>query len=159
MDVPAGGESDEEGFRRLIEAGADGMLVVALDGTIELANPSACALLGRAERDLVGRPFGTPLVPGETTEIDVHRPDGQARVAEMRTASTSWMDRPAHLASLRDITARKRAEEALKEADRRKDEFLAMLAHELRNPLAAINNAVNLADRSPSEADQAWARG
>ncbi len=43
-----------------------------------------------------------------------------------------------------DITDRKRAEEALRLADRRKDEFLAMLAHELRNPLAPIRNAVQL---------------
>ncbi len=43
-----------------------------------------------------------------------------------------------------DITDRKRAEEALREADRRKDEFLAMLAHELRNPLAPIRNAVGV---------------
>ncbi|MGZ4997805.1 MAG: PAS domain S-box protein [Methylobacter sp.] len=43
-----------------------------------------------------------------------------------------------------DITDRKRAEEALRQADRRKDEFLAMLAHELRNPLAPIRNAVQL---------------
>ena len=35
-------------------------------------------------------------------------------------------------------------EEALKEADRRKDQFLAMLAHELRNPLAPISNAVQI---------------
>ena len=43
-----------------------------------------------------------------------------------------------------DATARVCAEEALKEADRRKDEFLAVLAHELRNPMAAINAAGNL---------------
>ena len=43
-----------------------------------------------------------------------------------------------------DITERKRIEEALGEADRRKDEFLATLAHELRNPLAPIRNAVEL---------------
>jgi two-component system CheB/CheR fusion protein len=43
-----------------------------------------------------------------------------------------------------DITARKQAEEALKEADRRKDEFLAMLAHELRNPLAPIRTALEI---------------
>jgi PAS domain S-box-containing protein len=41
-----------------------------------------------------------------------------------------------------DITDRRRTEEALREADRRKDEFLAVLAHELRNPLAPIRNAV-----------------
>jgi PAS domain S-box-containing protein len=43
-----------------------------------------------------------------------------------------------------DITDRRRAEEALKEADRRKDEFLAMLAHELRNPLAPIRTAAQV---------------
>jgi len=43
----------------------------------------------------------------------------------------------------RDITARKTAEQALLEADRRKSEFLAMLAHELRNPLAPIRNGVD----------------
>jgi signal transduction histidine kinase len=43
-----------------------------------------------------------------------------------------------------EIAQRKRAEEMLKEADRRKDEFLAMLAHELRNPLAPIRNAVHI---------------
>lgn len=43
-----------------------------------------------------------------------------------------------------DITERKRAEEALQAADRRKDEFLATLAHELRNPLVPIRNAVEI---------------
>lgn len=43
-----------------------------------------------------------------------------------------------------DITDRKRAEQALREADRRKDEFLATLAHELRNPLAPIYNALEI---------------
>jgi signal transduction histidine kinase len=43
-----------------------------------------------------------------------------------------------------EIAQRQRAEEMLKEADRRKDEFLAMLAHELRNPLAPIRNAVHI---------------
>ena len=61
-----------------------------------------------------------------------------------------------------DITERKRLERTLRhrvgdlaEADRRKDEFLAMLAHELRNPLAAIGNAVRLSARSrPGGADR-----
>jgi len=47
-----------------------------------------------------------------------------------------------------DITERKQAEEALREADRRKDEFLALLAHELRNPLAPIHNGVQILRRS-----------
>ncbi|MDM4772702.1 PAS domain S-box protein [Solimonas sp. SE-A11] len=44
----------------------------------------------------------------------------------------------------RDLTESKRAEEALREADRRKDEFLATLAHELRNPLAPIRNGLQI---------------
>ena len=45
---------------------------------------------------------------------------------------------------MRDSTARKEAEEGLKMADRRKDEFLATLAHELRNPLAPIRNSLQV---------------
>jgi len=44
----------------------------------------------------------------------------------------------------RDVTQRRRSESELKNADRRKDEFLAMLAHELRNPLAALSAAATL---------------
>lgn len=43
-----------------------------------------------------------------------------------------------------DITERKKVEEALREADRQKDEFLAILAHELRNPLAPISNGLHI---------------
>ena len=51
------------------------------------------------------------------------------------------------LAVATDITEHKHYEDALRLADRRKDEFLAMLAHELRNPLAPIRNAVQLLNR------------
>jgi PAS domain S-box-containing protein len=53
-----------------------------------------------------------------------------------------------------DITARVRADHSLREADRRKDEFLAMLAHELRNPLAPIRAAAHVLKRgAPQPAD------
>ena len=48
-----------------------------------------------------------------------------------------------------DVTARKRAEESLREASRHKDEFLAMLSHELRNPLAPIRSAAHLLGMAP----------
>ncbi len=57
-----------------------------------------------------------------------------------------------------DITARKQVESKLKDADRRKDEFLAMLAHELRNPLAAVSHSLQLF-RAPgiTDQDRSWA--
>lgn len=51
---------------------------------------------------------------------------------------------PLILLAIEDITQRKQAEASLAEADRRKNEFLAMLAHELRNPLAPIRNALHI---------------
>jgi CheY-like chemotaxis protein len=60
----------------------------------------------------------------------------------------------------RDITDRQRAEEALREADRQKDEFLALLAHELRNPLAPLRNGLQilrLAGADAAAADKARA--
>jgi PAS domain S-box-containing protein len=59
-----------------------------------------------------------------------------------------------------DIDEAKHAEEQLRTADRRKDEFLAMLGHELRNPLSAISNAVKLWNSAPSDTEaEALARG
>jgi signal transduction histidine kinase/ActR/RegA family two-component response regulator len=58
----------------------------------------------------------------------------------------------------RTIAELRRAEEALREADRRKDEFLAVLAHELRNPLTPIRYAVALGKKSGSEARQPQAQ-
>jgi PAS domain S-box-containing protein len=58
-----------------------------------------------------------------------------------------------------DVTQRARAEEALREADRRKDEFLAILAHELRNPLAPIRNAAQVLHHvTPADSVVATAR-
>lgn len=58
-----------------------------------------------------------------------------------------------------DIERMKQTEQALREADRRKDEFLATLAHELRNPLAPIRNAARLLGLpAANEEQRAWAR-
>ena len=57
----------------------------------------------------------------------------------------------------RDVTARRNVEEALREGDRRKDEFLATLAHELRNPLAPIRQAAKIADSDlASDSQRRW---
>jgi PAS domain S-box-containing protein len=58
----------------------------------------------------------------------------------------------------RDITLQKRAQRELQEADTRKNEFLALLAHELRNPLGPIRHAVKiLGARAPSPEELRWA--
>ena len=48
-----------------------------------------------------------------------------------------------------DITERKKAEDALRDADRKKDDFIALLAHELRNPLAPLRNGLQVMRLSP----------
>jgi PAS domain S-box-containing protein len=59
-----------------------------------------------------------------------------------------------------DVHEQRKAEEALIEADRRKDEFLAMLGHELRNPLAAIRHAISINDDPAGDpAARRWAQG
>ncbi len=84
--------------------------------------------------------------PGrERCELEMERTDGSRFFAHMETAVAREDDggqADQCLAAIVDITERRQAEEALREADRRKDEFLAVLAHELRNPLAPIRNAV-----------------
>jgi len=55
-------------------------------------------------------------------------------------------------ALIEDVSARKRAERALREVDRRKDDFLAMLSHELRNPLTPIRNVAHILSRGQLDA-------
>jgi diguanylate cyclase (GGDEF)-like protein len=96
----------------VIRQNVDGMLVIDRHGTILLANPTAERLLGRSAGGLDGTPFGAPLVLDEATEIDVVAV-GSPRTAEMRVVEIDWDGDPAFLASLRDVTDRKRAESVL----------------------------------------------
>jgi PAS domain S-box-containing protein len=82
---------------------------------------------------------------GPVTVEGVHRrKDGSTFPVEIRLSSLAPEQPRLMLAHVRDITERKRAEEALQDEARRKDEFLAFLGHELRNPLAAISTAVQV---------------
>jgi two-component system CheB/CheR fusion protein len=131
----------EAAFDDIVDKSADGVVVVNPAGTICFANAAAQAMLGRSLDELWGQPFGVPVKPGETVEMNLPSPDPGPHVAEIRVVATRWQGEPALLATLRDVTKRK-------QALHRRDEFLAILSHELRNPLAAISNAASVLSRS-----------
>jgi PAS domain S-box-containing protein len=95
-------------------------------------------------------------------EYRIVRPDGAMRWLESRAKLVRDPSGAARRVAgvCMDITERKLAEEALKEASRAKDEFLAMLSHELRNPLAALSAAAHVLKLAhPTEAPAIKARG
>lgn len=136
----------ESRVRRIIEANADAVVIVDAEGNVRFANPAAEKLFGRVVSDLVGRPFGFPAVTGKTTELDILRPDGSTGVAEMRVVETEWGEQPAFLASLRDITERKRLEAKLLRAQRMESigALAGGIAHDLNNVLAPIIMSVDI---------------
>jgi signal transduction histidine kinase len=80
------------------------------------------------------------------------RPDGEVRWVSSRGRVIRAPDGSERLLGVvGDITEQKRAVEALEDADRRKDEFLATLAHELRNPLAPLRNSLAILQRSADD--------
>jgi len=95
--------------RDINEQNADGIMVVDDQGVLLYLNRTAQELLGRPPEELLGEVLGFPLAAGESTELDLVRQDANL-VLEMRVAETSWEGEPALLASLRDITHRRRAE-------------------------------------------------
>jgi signal transduction histidine kinase len=92
----------------------------------------------------------TTLQAEKTRELQMLNRDLQRANTELEQANRTLQN---------EVAERSRVEQALKEADRHKDEFLAMLAHELRNPLAPILNAVQLMRRKPlGDPQLVWSR-
>ncbi len=138
-------EAVKEQFQHLIASNSDAMLVIDEDGVVRFANRKAGDLMQRPVERLIGSRFGIPLEGADNTEINLMRDDGRRTTAEMRVMETVWEDAPAYLATLRDISARKEAEQALElakqeaeQASEMKSQFLANMSHELRTPLNSI---------------------
>lgn len=127
--------------------------VVVLDeqGVVLYANPASTRLLGRDE-ELHGALFGSVETSGPSiTRVDaVSQGDGGNELVEyeLRSFPTVWKGESALVVLLRDLADyRDRADQA-RSALRRRDDFLAMLSHELRNPMAAISGASHVLGKS-----------
>jgi PAS domain S-box-containing protein len=122
--------------------------ILRIDGTPRPLDeaPPLRALKGeviRGEEQLVRSPRTGELRTRQVSSAPVRGPDGKIRGA---------------VSVVRDVTEQRRVDaelriraEQLKDADKRKDEFIAMLAHELRNPLVPIRTAVELLKRAREE--------
>jgi diguanylate cyclase (GGDEF)-like protein len=108
--------ASEARFREVIEKNADAIIIVDLEGIVRFANRAAGSLFDVETEKLLGTMFGFPLTGEERTEIELVGCSGGPVVAEMRAVKLEWRGDIVHLASLRDITERKRMEEALKAA-------------------------------------------
>jgi PAS domain S-box-containing protein len=157
---------DSEGrLKALFANAAVGIAELTSAGRFALVNDSLCRLLGERREALLSLPLVSVAHDDDRDDVqglmkrlfDGHVETFAAeRRFVRRDGETIWVKlsvsaaRPAQahgvtaVAVIEDITERKHAEEDLREADRRKDEFLATLAHELRNPLAPIRNSLHI---------------
>jgi PAS domain S-box-containing protein len=169
--------SSELRYRRLFESAKDGILILdARTLAIIDANKFIIDLLGYPYHDLIGRElweigFFEDKTASQETYAELQQA-GYVRYeclplrtrnsqrAEVEFISNVYMvgDQAIAQCNIRDVSARKQMEQALKaqakslsELHKQKDEFLAMLSHELRNPLAPITNAVRVLHSRISE--------
>jgi PAS domain S-box-containing protein len=163
----------EKRFRLAIESAPSGMVMVDRQGSIVLVNSQAEKLFGYGREELIGRPVEM-LVPerfsaahpayrtgffrnpesrpmGAGRDLYGRRKDGTEFPIEIGLNPIETEEGLFALSAIVDITDRKQLEQELNlrlkdlaTADRQKDEFLAMLAHELRNPLAPLRNALQI---------------
>jgi PAS domain S-box-containing protein len=156
----------EDRFRRALQPANVGIVFLDTGGAIHEANDAFLRMSGYTHEDLAAGALSwenltVPERRAAAQRVIVEfRGTGQVAPCEhacLRKDGSRWdalcsVTRIADdegVGYMIDISDRKRAERALKEADRRKDEFLATLAHELRNPLAPISNAMHLLKAGP----------
>ena len=178
LDHVARALRESEGrLEALFSNAAVGIAEISADGRFALVNDALCGLLGEKRAGLLALPLARVAHPEDRAEVEgaleglfarrretfagerrFVRRDGETIWVKLSIALASDGDAEARgVAVIEDVTERKRAEEDLREADRRKDEFLAVLAHELRNPLAPIRHSLYLL-RAGEARDPAVAR-
>ena len=136
-------------FRLLIENTADGILVVDLSGAVLYANPAAGAILGHSREELLHVPLGRPISWGETAEITVHRPGERPADVEMRVVEVAWDGKPALLASLRDISARRAQEERQRQSQKLEavGRLAAGIVHDFNNLISVFESGLRILER------------
>ncbi|HEY3448740.1 MAG TPA: PAS domain S-box protein [Myxococcales bacterium] len=153
----------EQKFAKVFTAAPDVIAIVRLaDGVFLDVNPAFEETFGYTRAGATGRTSQQMGLWADRQQrervIEQLQTSGEARSAEAMFFHRDGSPRDGLISArlieiggercilwlFKDITERKRMEEALREASRRKDEFLAMLSHELRNPLAPIRNAAHL---------------
>ena len=103
----------EINFRNMINNNADGILILDKNSIVRFMNPAAENIFGIRAEQLVGQTFDHLVEKGKPIELDLICGDGTSATAEMRVMETEWEGDKAYLASLRDITDRKRMQQRL----------------------------------------------
>jgi signal transduction histidine kinase/DNA-binding response OmpR family regulator len=104
MQQAAALRESESMFRRVIEASADGILILDQEDTVMLANTAAAELFGKKPEDLIGVTFGMAAGRGRFIEQEL----APGRFAELRSVATEWLGTPAKLVALRETSERRR---------------------------------------------------
>ena len=151
-------QTTQEYLHTIITNNADAIIVVAADSTVRFVNPAAEELFGRSSAEFIDNSFGFPITTGETgetTELNIVRRSGGAAIVEMRVVEMEWEGQTAYLATLRDITERKRRQENLiqnRTLQARKLEAAGKLAsgivHEIRTPMQYIRDNTRFSQES-----------
>ena len=119
----------------------------------ELLPPAAARVVRQRDREVLQAEAALSF------DLTLATPQGERTVRSVKFPLRDAAGRRYIGSITMDVTEQIRTQEALQRADRRKDQFIATLAHELRNPLAPIRNAVAILGRDGvAEADRAWSR-